>query len=133
VYSVYYPEYKPYRLDGGITEIVVPFSTSTDDTIEMLKAIKPSLPRLFKDGRRYKKSGVVFWGLENGALQLDMFAPKINATNSKLFETVDKLNARYGRRALVSLSEGLDKKWLAKRNMASPNYTTDWNDIPIVH
>ncbi len=133
IYSVYYPEYKPYRLDGGMSEVIVPFPTSTDDTIEMLKAVKPHLQKLFKQGRRYKKSGVVFWGLERGAVQLDMFAPKINATNSKLFETVDKLNARYGKRALVSLSEGLDKKWLAKRNMASPNYTTDWNDIPIVH
>ena len=131
IYSIYYPEYKPYRLDGGMDEVSVSFPVATDDTIDMLNSVKPHLPRLFRKGRRYKKSGVVFWGLGNQAVQLDLFAPKPTATNSKLFEAVDKINAKFGKRALIPLSEGLEKKWLPKRNMASPNYTTDWNDIPV--
>ena len=98
----------------------------------MLRLVKNYLPKLFKQGRRYKKSGVVFWGLESGAMQLDMFAPQMKSVNSKLFEAVDKLNNKLGRRALTPLTEGLNKKWLPKRNMASPNYTTNWNDIPVV-
>ena len=132
IYSVYYPEYKPYFIEGGVTEVSVAFNQSTDDTIEMLRLVKNHLPKLFKQGRRYKKSGVVFWGLESGAIQLDMFAPQMKSTNSKLFEAVDKLNNKLGRRALTPLSEGLNKKWLPKCNMASPNYTTNWNDIPVV-
>jgi hypothetical protein len=44
-------------------------------TAEMRHAISPTLAGIFQPDRRYKKAGVVFFGLESGEVwQLDLFS-----------------------------------------------------------
>ncbi len=128
-YFIYYPEYRPRRLDGGCTSCTVAFPYPTDDTSVMLSAITPKLRQIFVGGRRYKKSGVLLWGLESGAVQTDLFT-KTPVGNSKLFAAIDKINAKFGRGSVAPLAEGIEKPWRMKSESRSPRYTTVWDEIP---
>ena len=134
VYFQYYPEYSPEKLAGGITSASVPFETPTADTGAMLAAIRPRLRGMFLPGRRYKKSGVVFFGLESGEnRQTDLFASSDGDEKAdRLSHALDRINARYGRGMVFHLSEGIEKPWRMKREMLTPNYTTTWDQLPEV-
>lgn len=127
VYFVYYPEYSPRKLEGGVTSANVVFPRATDDTSEMLKSVFAKLPDIFLEGRRYKKSGITLWGLENGAVQGELFEP--SPQKSKLYSSIDEINKKFGKGTLFPLAEGIDKKWKMRRDMLSRAYTTSWKDI----
>ena len=133
IYFQMYPEYEPHPKPAGTTAITVTFPVPTDDTSRMLSAIFPKLKTIFIDGRRYKKAGVMFFGLESvTSVQPDLFAPQQKKENSDLFRIVDQVNKKFGRGTVFTLSEGIDKKWQMKRDMLSKSYTTDWASLPEV-
>ena len=133
VYFQYYPEYSNQALEGGITGTTVIFDFPTGDTGTMLNKIAAVLPGIFIEGRRYKKAGVVFYGLESAAaVQQDIFSYAEASRRDKLYEAVDKINKQFGRKALFQLAEGVLRPWTMKRDHLSPNYTTDWTQIPEV-
>ena len=133
IYFQYYPEYGNQALEGGITGTTVIFDFPTGDTGTMLKKIAAVLPGIFIEGRRYKKAGVVFYGLESAAaVQQDIFSYAEASRRDKLYEAVDKINKQFGRKALFHLAEGVLRPWTMKRDHLSPNYTTDWTQIPVV-
>lgn len=113
----------------GIVSDTISFDYPTDDTSVMMQKIRPRLKGLFLPGRRYKKSGVLFYGLESASNTAgDLFASP-ETQNSELFKVVDELNARYGRGTLFTLGEGIKKPWQMKRSLLSQNYTTDWTQL----
>ena len=67
VYFQYYPEYGNMEKEGGITGTTVVFDFPTGDTSTMLNKIAAVLPGIFIEGRRYKKAGVIFFGLESAS------------------------------------------------------------------
>ena len=130
VYFQMYPEYEPNPRPAGTTAITVTFPVPTDDTSRMLSAIFPKLTAIFIDGRRYKKAGVIFFGLESAtSVQPDLFSPIPKKERSELFKTVDMVNKKFGRGTVFTLSEGIEKKWQMKREMLSGHYTTDWDGL----
>jgi len=131
VYFQYFPEYQPRRLDGGFTSATVTFDKPTASTARMTRAITPKLKGIFIAGRRYKKAGVVFFGLESGAVQQpDLFSsPQSDERDERLSETLDKINRQFGKGTLFTLAEGVEKPWAMKREHLSPCYTTNWNQL----
>ncbi len=119
-------------LPGGASATVV-FPEPTDSTSAMLDAVTPHFAGLFQEGLRYRKTGVLLFGLESASVQrLDLFGGG-NAkaeSSSRLFRAVDTLNARYGRRSVFTLAEGVDRPWQMKREFLSPSWTTSWKDLP---
>ncbi|AVM44038.1 DNA polymerase V subunit UmuC [Victivallales bacterium CCUG 44730] len=134
IYFQYYPEYEPVRLDGGFTSMTVTFENPTSNTGRMLSAITPKLRGIFIPGRRYKKSGVLFFGLESDAnRQIDLFADTASEEkDDRLSKALDSINTKYGRGTIFHLSEGVKKPWQMRRDMLTPNYTTSWSQIPLV-
>lgn len=100
----------------------------------MLQTIRPKLNGIFQEGRRYKKAGVLFFGLESAEhRQMDLFADHGNAEKQdRLSEAMDEINRRFGRGSLFHLAEGIKRPWTMKREMLTPSYTTDWNQLPEV-
>jgi DNA polymerase V len=45
---------------------------------------------------------------------------------------LDCLNARYGRGAVKVSTQGAYEGWQMKQERKSPNYTTSWEDVPLV-
>ena len=120
---------------GDFLGRTVMFPTPTDATNEMLKAIREEVDALYIPGTRYRKTGVVFFGLEKvgAARQLDLFAPVEKSEASLLYKTIDALNKRYGKGKVFSAAEGLgDRSWKMKRGKLSKRSTTRWNELMVV-
>ena len=134
VYFQYYPEYTPVARPGGFSGTTVAFGIPTSGTTAMLRAIRPKLRGIFLPGRRYKKAGIVFFGLEPAAeKQLELFSdPNDDRKADQLSDTVDEINRRFGRGSVFHLAEGIAKPWTMKREMLTPCYTTNWNQLPEV-
>ena len=116
---------------GWVSRTAV-FPQPTDATNEMLRAIRPEAEALFTPGARYRKSGMVFFGLEKpgAARQLDLFTPAPTLAKSKLFEVVDALNRRSGGARIQTAAEGLGpKSWKMRRELLSARATTRWTEL----
>ncbi|MCR5839162.1 MAG: Y-family DNA polymerase, partial [Kiritimatiellae bacterium] len=117
---------------GDFIGRTVVFDSPTDATNVMLTAIRPEIPALFVPGARYRKTGVVFFGLEKvgSARQLDLFSPPTVAESSPLYKAIDSLNARYGRGKVFSAAEGIGaKSWNMKRSKLSHRASTRWDEL----
>ena len=120
---------------GDFLGRTVMFPTPTDATNEMLKAIREEVDALYIPGTRYRKTGVVFFGLEKvgSARQLDLFSPVEKAEASPLYKAIDALNKRYGKGKVFSAAEGLgDRSWKMKRDKLSKRSTTRWDELMTV-
>lgn len=132
VYFQYYPEYQPYSLPGGMTSLTVMFEQPLSATGPILSAVLPKLDQIYIPDRRYKKSGVVFFGLESaiGQVQGDLFAvQERDEKNERLSVALDNINQKFGKGTLFHLGEGIEKRWSMKRDMLSKPYTTDWKSL----
>lgn len=117
---------------GDIIDRTVVFNSPTDATNVMLTAIRPKIPSLFIPGARYRKTGVVFFGLEKvgSARQLDLFSSPTISEASALYKAIDSLNARYGRGKVFSAAEGVGAgSWKIKRSMLSHRASTRWDEL----
>ena len=120
---------------GDFLGRTVMFPALTDATNEMLKAIRQEVDALFIPGTRYRKTGVVFFGLEKvgSARQLDLFSPVEKAEASPLYKAIDSLNKRYGKGKVFSAAEGLgERSWKMKRGKLSKRSTTRWDELMTV-
>ena len=98
----------------------------------MVRAIHEQIGSLFVKGAKYRKSGIVFFGLEKvgAAYQADLFAPAEKREKSKLYEAIDALNAKLGKGKVFSAAEGVGKPaWAMKRSKLSKRATTNWDEL----
>ena len=109
------------------------FDSPTNATNEILKAITKVIGALYIPGVKYRKSGVVFFGLtkEDSLRQMDLFdTPKATSPKVKeLFKAVDLLNRQYGRGKVFSAAEGMNKTWKMKRSFLSQRASTSWDEL----
>ncbi len=111
--------------------IVHHFAYPTADSMQLVKIATHAATQLFKPGVRYYKIGIGLIDLVNGQHeQLDL----LNQTpsNDKLMKVFDGLNYRYGTDTLFVCSQGIEQKWSMRREKLTPQYTTNWLDIPKV-
>lgn len=113
---------------------VIPLLFPSQDTAVLIKAAISGLEKIFKSGFFYTKAGVM-------ALQIcsakeappSLFQNKEEIEKRKsLFKAFDKLNAQFGRGAVIFASEGFHKTWRPKACRKSPSFTQDWNQLPCV-
>ena len=121
-------------IDSSFVGRTVIFPEPTDATNEMLKAVTPVAESLFVPDCRYRKAGVVFFGLEKAgsARQLDLFTQTKPLESSKLYEAIDSLNRRFGKGTLVAATEGLKSAapaWKMKRDHLSRRASTNWREL----
>lgn len=135
VYFMLCPEYSPVQLEGGFTSTDIALRRPSNNSSELLSQIFQALPKIFIKGRRYRKSGVTFWGLDKNQLeQLELFTPPPQSPlPDKLYRTLDKINLAYGRSAIHTLAEGTDKIWAMKRAMLTRRCTTRWEELATVN
>ena len=118
--------------DDSFYGYTVAFPEPTDATNVMTKAIHEQIASLFVKGAKYRKSGIVFFGLEKvgAAYQADLFAPAVKHEKSKLYQTIDALNAKLGKGKVFSAAEGVGKPaWAMKRSKLSKRATTNWDEL----
>lgn len=118
---------EPYYGNSASVKLLTP----TQDSRDIIAAATRCLDRIWKDGHRYQKAGVMLGDFfSQGVAQLNLFddnAPR--AGSEKLMEVLDQINAKGGRGTLYFAGQGIQQKWAMKREMLSPRYTTRFDDL----
>ena len=119
--------------DSRWVERTVVFEAPTNATNEILNAITKVVGALYIPGVKYRKSGVVFFGLskEDAARQMSLFDMPNESSGKlkRLYKTVDGLNRNFGRGKVFSASEGIKREWKMKRSLLSKRATTSWDEL----
>ena len=125
----------PFREDApqynGST--IVQFQPS-DDTMELISAALKGLKEIYRSGFHYKKSGVLLMGLQSkGSIQATLFDDTDKQTKSvNMMRTLDAINKKMGKGSVTLAASGIKHRWAMRRERQSPNYTTDWLELPEV-
>ena len=88
------------------------------------------LKKIYKNGYKYKKAGVMLLDLvpvQN--IQFYLFTKIDHSRNEKLMEAFDKINSSWGSQTIRSAASGFARPWAMKRSKISPRFTTSWDDI----
>ncbi|EAA8606628.1 translesion error-prone DNA polymerase V subunit UmuC [Salmonella enterica] len=121
---------EPYYGNSAAVKVLIP----TQDSRDIINAAVKCLDKIWRDGYRYQKAGVMLGDFfSQGVAQLNLFddnAPR--AGSEKLMSVLDRLNAEGGRGTLYFAGQGIQQQWQMKREMLSPRYTTRWSDLLIV-
>jgi DNA polymerase V len=108
------------------------FPLATNDTAVAISLAKQCLKQLFRPGIRYKKCGVVMLDLVQEAdLIPDLFLGGINPKRKLLMETVDGINAAFGKGTLTYGAMGVDPHWKMHSDSCTAPFTTSWENLAI--
>jgi DNA polymerase V len=110
-------------------ELLIP-SCDTRDFIELANHL---LKRIWKDGFRYAKAGVMLSDFyDPGMFQPGLFDDISTRSNSQqLMSVLDTIN-QSGAGKVFFAGQGTKKDWSMKREHLSPAYTTRWDQLPRV-
>ncbi len=102
-------------------------------TPDFIRAAQYALKKIYSPGRKYKKVGVYLMDIEpENNIQMPVFQPGgYDTKRQNLMEAVDVINERYGSNVVDYAAAGVQKSWRMRRGMCSPQYTTNWNEIPV--
>ncbi|EAW8100650.1 Y-family DNA polymerase [Salmonella enterica] len=118
---------EPYYGNSASIKLLTP----TQDSRDIIAAATRCLDKIWKDGHRYQKAGVMLGDFfSQGVAQLNLFDDNAPRPGSeKLMEVLDHLNAKEGKETLYFAGQGILQQWAMKREMLSPRYTTRYTDL----
>jgi len=101
-----------HKGQGHYNSVDVTFQESTQDVNEIWGQVYPQLQKVFKQGKNYKKCGIVFNELTpDNVKQITLFTEPIQTVTKPVNQ---------------------NKKWEMKSKHISQKYTTSWDEIPLV-
>lgn len=109
---------------------VVKLPVPTADTLDIVHYALAGLSKIFMEGYRYKKAGVIITEITGNA-QLGLFDSVDRSKRDKLMQAIDKINGKYQHRIKLAV-QGNGREWKLKQEQLSGHYTTDINEIIIV-
>lgn len=118
----------PYSASKGVA-----LDTPSSDTRVFLAKAMQLLDGLWLEGYRYAKAGVMLCDFyDPGVHQPGLFdEPLIKPeSDQQLMQLIDNLNAKHGK-TIWFASQGITQQWHMKRELLSPCYTTNWQQLPI--
>ena len=120
---------EPQYSNAASGELLIP-SCDTRDFIELASHL---LKRIWKDGFRYAKAGVMLSDFyDPGMFQPGLFDDVSTRSNSQqLMSVLDTIN-QSGAGKVFFAGQGTKKDWSMKREHLSPAYTTRWDQLPRV-
>lgn len=115
---------------GNVSSEKLPLPTR--DTRDIINAAVKALDKVWLDGHRYAKAGVMLNDFTpSGVSQLNLFDDvKPQARSDELMKALDGIN-HSGLGKVWFAGQGIDPDWKMKREMLSPAYTTRWKEIPV--
>jgi len=99
-----------------------------------VSAVIACLHRIFLEGYRYQKAGVMLTDISPAGIQQgDLFSePSQAPTSLKLMSTLDSINRKMGKGAIKLASDGIAHGWKIKTGNKSQSFTTCWEELPVV-
>jgi DNA polymerase V len=118
------PQYMP--------SLAVPLPYPTNDSLEVNRWASYLCERMFKPEYQYKKAGIMLSEISPVThRQGDLLEGEVSS-NGKLMLALDTLNQRFGRGTVKVSTQGAFKDWQMRQERKSPNYTSDWDEVPMV-
>lgn len=103
-------------------------------TPKLIREALSLLGRIYRPGYRYKKAGVILSCIvPEKEIQLNIFSDRgENRELPALMKTIDRINCVWGKDTIRYASSGVQRSWSMKRTRLTGNYTTSWNEVPVV-
>lgn len=112
--------------------LAVPLPYPTNDSLEVNRWAALLCERMFKPDYQYKRAGIMLSEISPVTHSQGDLLEAAHVDKHKLMEALDNLNARYGRGSVKVSTQGAYAGWQMKQERKSPNYTTSWDDVPLV-
>jgi DNA polymerase V len=104
----------PFKKDDPqyINAVTIKLPFATDATPELLRYALRGIDRIYRDGYRYNKAGVMLTALVPASQrQFDLFEDRNRERSSRLMRVLDRVNADMGAGTLRYAAEGYVKRW----------------------
>ncbi|OYY14132.1 MULTISPECIES: Y-family DNA polymerase [unclassified Polynucleobacter] len=114
--------------------ITVVLSDPSDNTLTLTSAALKGLKQIYKAGFKYKKAGVILNLLaDKPTMQQSLFDDmEVKGKSAGLMKAMDSINSRFGNAAIKTAASGTKQDWQMRSSNRSPNYTTQWDELPVV-
>jgi len=114
--------------------ITIPLTDPSDNTLSLTNAALNGLKKIYRSGFRYKKAGVIFNLLSDKPTVQQSLLEDIETKgkSADLMQAMDAINSRFGNAMIRSAASGTQQAWRMRSGNKSPNYTTQWNELPVV-
>ena len=114
--------------------ITVALIDPSDNTLTLTSAALKGLKQIYKTGFKYKKAGVIFNLLaDKPTIQQSLFDDiEVKGKSAGLMKAMDSINSRFGNVAIKTAASGTKQDWQMRSGNKSPNYTTQWDELPVV-
>lgn len=117
--------------------ITIPLTNPTDNTLTLTNAALAGLKQIYQPQFRYKKAGVILSLIaDKPSVQESLFEDvETRGKSAKLMKAVDAINTRFGNATIKLAATGTKhtkQNWQMRSGNRSPNYTTKWDELPIV-
>lgn len=121
-----------YNPQTKSTHIQLPKPTAC--TNELIKQAVPLVEKLYKNGPKYLKAGVMLGGIvPDISVQGNLFLSEIKNGERKLMDMIDNINFSQRDDILKFAASGTKRNWKMRQEMRSPRYTTRWKELFEVH
>ena len=113
--------------------ITVVLSDPSDNTLMLTSAALKGLKQIYKTGFKYKKAGVILNLLaDKPTMQQSLFDDmEVKGKSAGLMKAMDSINSRFGNAAIKTAASGTKQDWQMRSGNRSPNYTTQWDELPV--
>jgi DNA polymerase V len=113
-------------------QTTVHFPEASNDTFDLIRAAQSGARKIFRDGHRYAKAGIIMNDLVPARSQpRPLFDARDRDQSDRLMMALDAVNGKFGRGSLVPASAGIKRDWQTKFDRRSPRYTTNIKELPI--
>jgi DNA polymerase V len=113
--------------------VTVVLSDPSDNTLTLTSAALKGLKQIYKTGFKYKKAGVILNLLaDKPTMQQSLFDDmEVKGKSAGLMKAMDSINSRFGNAAIKTAASGTKQDWQMRSGNRSPNYTTQWDELPV--
>jgi DNA polymerase V len=124
----------PFEPNFHAVSKVIKLPYPTDDTRIITAAVREVATQIYTDGHAFLKAGVGLIEIaDKKDYQFDLFHSGQPERADKLMQVLDRINRMEGKGTVFLAAQGVSKPWYMRQQFTSPQYTTKWSDIPVVH
>ncbi|MDI9858992.1 Y-family DNA polymerase [Flectobacillus roseus] len=110
--------------------ITITLPVADSDSRIIIKNALLGLSKIYRDGFKYKKAGVIVSGIvPEGEYQLALFSPNPDNNARKVMQVLDVINHSNGSNKLKLAAQGFDRTWRVKNERLSQRFTTRFDEL----
>lgn len=115
---------------GGTISTYTTLPVATSFTNELIKPAVALVDELFKEGKLYKKAGVMLSGIvPDASIQGNLFLSETKNCGRRLMDMIDNVNFSQRNDVLKFAASGTTRDWKMRQELRSARYTTRWEEL----